>query len=63
MDDDLIIECYQAPPEWITLMRMIAMVVEHVRAMTHRDVPMEEERLDDEDDTKEETQSDDADSN
>ena len=63
MDDDLIIECYQDPLEWIALMRTIAMVVEYVRETTHRDVPMEEESSNDEDDTEEETQSDDVDSN
>ena len=43
-------------------MRRIAVAVEYVRATSHGDVLMEEERPGEEDDTKKETESEDSES-
>ena len=43
MNNDLITTCYHAPPEWIPLMRRIAVTAEYVRATAQGDVSMKEE--------------------
>ena len=49
MDDNLIVACYHAPPEWIPLMKRIAVSAEYVRATTQGDVSIEEEDSSEED--------------
>ena len=51
LDDDLIAACYRDPPEWISLVRRIAIVAEYARATSQGDVSMEEESFDEEEDT------------
>ena len=59
LDEDFIITCCKAPPEWISLMRRIEFIAEYVRAATQGYVPMEEEEdsEEEEEETEDETES------
>ena len=62
LDDDMIIACYIAPLEWISLMRRIAIVAKYVRAVAQGDVLMEEERSKEEEEEDEDIESEEDDS-
>ena len=52
LDDDLIIACYHAPPQWIPLMKRIVVATEYVRAATQGDISTEDDNTSNEEDTK-----------
>ena len=57
LDDDLIVMCYKASPEWISRMRRIMVVAKYVIVERHGDVSMEEKSSDEEDTESEDDES------